>query len=204
MRTKTCAAFLFDGFIDHQLSLALACLNRSSDYVLETFSVGGRQVTSITGYQVRPHASLEYMEPEDFDILLLPGGARWEKGDNLEIFPLLMSVTGYSPLAAQNGLAKAQPCVIAIGEAVLGLADLGLLDNIPHTGCRPGYIQRFCPEYRGAAFFRQQPCVSARRIVTIDGALLLPPGSGILGLFDTLQKISTNTHEFFDQEQQRT
>jgi transcriptional regulator GlxA family with amidase domain len=190
MKVKTCAAFLFEGFIDHQLSLTLACLNRGDDYVLETFSVGGRRVNSVTGYQVTPHASLEHMRPEDFDVLLLPGGARWEKGDNLEIFPLLMAVAGSIPL-------------VAVGEAVLGLADLGLLDDIPHTGCRPGYIQRFCPEYRGAAFFRQQPCVSARKIVTIDGAVLLPPGHGILGLFDTLQKISINTHELFDQEQQR-
>ena len=210
----TCAAFLFEGFIDHQLSLALACLNRNGNYVLETFSAGGKRVTSVTGYQVTPHARLEDIQPEDFDVLLLPGGARWEKGDNLEIFPLLMAVAGSSqsgshfagrsPLAAESGSSKRQTCVIAIGEAVLGLADLGLLDDIPHTGCRPGYIQRFCPEYSGAAFFRQQPCVSARKIVTIDGAVLLPPGNGILGLFDTLQKISANTHELFDQEQQRT
>ncbi len=94
--------------------------------------------------------------------------------------------------------------IIAIGEAVLGLADLGLLDNIPHTACRPGYIQRFCPEYTGAAFFRREPCVSAGKIVTVDSAALLPPGHGMLGLFDTLQKIYANTHAFFDQQQQST
>lgn len=191
MKSKTCAAFLFEGFIDHQLSLALACLNRSGNFELETFSTKGQQVTSASGLRVRPHARLDYMQPEDFDVLLLPGGTRWEKGDNLEIFPLITAIAGRRPL-------------IAIGEAVLGLADLGLLDHIPHTGSRPGYIQRFCPEYTGAAFFRQQPCVSFRNIVTIDSATLLPPGDGMLGLFDTLQKIYANTHEFFDQEQQRT
>jgi putative intracellular protease/amidase len=192
MKKKTCAAFIFEGFLDHQLSTALACLNsRGGDWSLETFSVRGASVTSATGFKVTPHASLEFMEPKDFDILLLPGGVRWEKGDNLEIFPLIIAVAGCTPL-------------VAIGEAVLGLADLGMLDDIPHTGCRPGYIKRFCPEYMGAAFFRQQPCVSARKIITIDGAALLPPGHGMLGLFDTLQKIYANTHELFDQEQQRT
>jgi transcriptional regulator GlxA family with amidase domain len=191
MKNKTCAAFLFEGFIDHQVSLALACLNRGGTHVLETFSTRGQPVTSASGLRVTPHASLDYMQPEDFDVLLLPGGVRWEKGDNLDIFPLLTATAGRRPL-------------IAIGEAILGLADLGLLDNIPHTGCRPGYIQRFCPEYTGAAFFRREPCVSARKIITIDGAALLPPGHGILGLFDTLQKIYANTHAFFDQEQQST
>jgi putative intracellular protease/amidase len=191
MKQKTCAAFIFEGFLDHHLSAALACLNsRGGDWSLETFSVKGAGVTSATGFKVTPHASLEYMQPEDFDVLLLPGGARWEKGDNLEIFSLLVTVAGCRPL-------------VAMGEAVLGLADLGLLDDIPHTGCRPGYIKRFCPEYMGAAFFRQQPCVSARKIITIDGAALLP-GHGMLGLFDTLQEIYANTHELFDQEQQRT
>ena len=169
----------------------MACLNRGGTYVLETFSTWGQPVTSASGLRVTPHASLDYMEPEDFDVLLLPGGTRWEKGDNLDIFPLLTAIAGRRPL-------------IAIGEAVLGLADLGLLDNIPHTGCRPGYIQRFCPEYTGAAFFRREPCVSAQKIVTIDGTAMLPPDHGMLGLFDTLQKIYANTHAFFDQEQQRT
>jgi putative intracellular protease/amidase len=187
MRKKTCAAFIFEGFADHQLSLVLAGLNRTETVVLETFSVRGRPVVSASGLRVTPHASLDSMEPEDFDILLLPGGARWEKGDNLEIFPLLRAVAGRQPL-------------IAVGEAVLGLADLGLLDDIPHTGICPDHIQKYCPDYAGASFFRRQACVGAGGIVTLDAQSLL--GHGILGLFDTLQKIYANTHAFFDQQQQ--
>jgi hypothetical protein len=238
MKNKTCAAFLFDGFIDHQLSLTLAYLNKGGIHELETFSTRGQRVTSAGGLRVTPHTSLAYIQPEDFDVLLLPGGSCWEKGDNLEIFPLLMAIAGRRPQAAESptlrspdeasrneGRSSGWPqtegqtsavCrnranfsrspisayIIAIGEAVLGLADLGLLDNIPHTGCHPGYITRFCPEYTGTFFFKQQPCVSAHQIVTINNAALLPPGDGILGLFDTLQEIYANTHAFFDQEQQ--
>src|SRR5581483_1557214 len=113
MKKKTCAAFIFEGFIDHQLSLALACLNRTNVYDLETFSTKGRPVTAASGLRVMPHASLGLMTPDDFDILVLPGGIQWEKGDNLEVFPLIRTVAGRKPL-------------IAIGEAVLALADLGL------------------------------------------------------------------------------
>jgi putative intracellular protease/amidase len=189
MRKKTCAAFIFEGFADHQLSLVLACLNRTQGVLLETFSVRGQPVTTGSGLRVIPHASLDLMQPEDFDILLLPGGVRWEKGDNLEIFPLIKATAGRRPL-------------IAIGEAVLGLADLGLLDDIPHTGICPDDIRRFCPDYAGAALFRRQACVGARGIVTMEPQGFL--GNGILGLFDTLQKIYANAHAFFDQEQQTT
>lgn len=188
MKKRTCAAFIFEGFIEHQLSLALACLNRTGLHVLETFSNRGRPVTSAGGLRVMPHASLGLMSPEDFDVLLLPGGIQWEKGDNLEVFPLIMAVAGRKPL-------------IAIGEAVLALADLGLLNDIPHTGNYPAYFKEFCPDYTGAAFFRHQPFVAAGSIVTINGAALTPPGHGMLGLFDTLQGKYAPKHEFFDQEQ---
>jgi len=190
MKKRTCAAFIFEGFIDHQLSLALACLNRSGDYTLETFSTKGRPVTAASGLRVMPHASLSLMTLEDFDVLLLPGGIQWEKGDSLEIFPLIISTAaaGNKPL-------------IAVGEAGLALADLGLLNDIPHTGNYAAYIQQFCPDYTGEAFYRHQPLVAAGSIVTISGTALTPPGHGILGLFDTLQKIYAPTHEFFDQEQ---
>ena len=184
---KTCAAFIFEGFIDHQLSLPLACLNKTGDYVLETFSTRGRPVTAASGLRVMPHASLGLMTPEDFDVLLLPGGTQWEKGDNLEVFPLISAVAGRKPL-------------IAIGEAVLALADLGLLNDIPHTGSCPAYFKQFCPDYSGTAFFRQQPFVAAGPIITVSSPALTPRSHDILGLFDTLQAKYAPTHEFFDQE----
>ena len=185
MKNKRYAAFIFDRFADHQLSMILACLGQGAGYELETFSATGRTVLSAGGMRVTPHTSLANMAPEDFDLLLLPGGSQWEKGDNLEIFPLIMAAAGRRPL-------------IATGEAILALADLGLLDNIPHTGESPGYLERFCPEYAGARFFRRQSIVCSGTILTVSGEAFAAAGHGILGLFDTLQKISANNHELFD------
>lgn len=191
MKNRRYAAFIFDRFADDQLSSILACLGRGSAFELETFSTSGRTVLSAGGMRVTPHTNLASMAPEDFDLLLLPGGSRWERGDNLEIFPLIMAAAGVRPL-------------IAIGEAILALADLGLLNNIPHTGDSPGYLERFCPEYTGARFFRPQPFVSAGAILTVSGDAFAAAGHGILGLFDTLQKISVNNHELFDPACQTT
>ena len=191
MRNIRYAAFIFDRFADHQLSMILPCLGQGIEYELETFSTSGRSVVSASGMRVIPHANLANMAPEDFDLLLLPGGARWEKGDNLEIFPLIMAAVGRRP-------------VVAVGEAVLALADLGLLDNVPHTCDGPGYLERFCPEYKGTRFFRPQPFVSSGTILTVSAAAFAAAGHGILGLFDTLQEISANNHELFDPAYQTT
>ena len=173
MRTRTCAAFLFDGFADHQLSLAVACLNQGGDYNLETFTAKGKPVTAASGLRVVPHASLTFMSPGDFDVLLLPGGLQWERGDNLEVFPLLRACARRRPL-------------VAMGEAILVLADLGLLDHIPHTGKGPGYFERFCPDYAGASYFRSQPVVVAGNILTVNETAFSMPGHGILRLNEKL------------------
>jgi putative intracellular protease/amidase len=185
MKKRTCAAFLFDGFSDGELALVMAALNRGGDYSLETFTSRGRTVTARSGIRVMPHTSLGNMRPEDFDVLLLPGGDQWEKGDNLEIFPLIKATFG-------------RQLLIAVGSAILALADLGVLDAMPHTGCHPGYLKKHCPEYAGAAFFQQQPYISAGSVITIDSNMLMGSTNGILGLFDTLQEIYFNDHELHD------
>jgi len=183
MKSKTCAAFIFDGFSDHDLALTMAGLHRAGSFFLETFSTKGRTATSRCGLRTLPHTSLSYMSPDDFDLLVLPGGEQWEKGDNLEIFPLITATVGRRP-------------IIAISEATLALADLGLLNNIPHTGIHPDHFEQFCPDYKGSPWFQSQPCISAGTVVTVNGATLMQSSHGMLGLFDTLQEISAN--ELFD------
>lgn len=185
MKKSTCAAFLFDDFCDGELALVMSALNQAGDYSLETFSTRGRTVTAQSGLRVMPHTSLANMRPEDFDILLLPGGSQWEKGDNLEIFPLIKAIIG-------------RQLVIAVGSAVLALADLGVLDSIPHTGGEPGYFQRYCPEYLGEPFECREEYVHANAVVTIDSNSLMSSTKNIFSLFDTLQEIYFNDHELHD------
>lgn len=184
MKSKTCAAFIFDGFSDHELALVMAGLHNAGSYILETFSTKGRTATSRNGLRTIPHTSLSYMSPDDFDVLLLPGGQQWEKGDNLEIFPLIRETAGHRP-------------IVAVSEAILALADLGLLNDIPHTGSHPGYFERFCPEYKGEAWYRLAPCIDGGGIITVDGISFTHSGHGMLGLFDTLHKIHA-PHELLD------
>ena len=133
MKKRTCAVFIFDGFADHEIALTMAWLQSDGNFTIETFSTKGQEVTAMSGFRMKPHTSLGQLEPEDFDLLLLPGGRAWETGDNLEIFPLLMDSAGKKPIAAICG-------------ATLALGDLGLLNTIPHTSNFPGYLETYCSD----------------------------------------------------------
>jgi len=154
------AIFVFDGFADHEVTLATTWLRTHAGYIIETFSGDGKPVTSMSGLKVRPDTSLKKTDPEYFDLLILPGGEKWEKGDNLEIFPLIMKTVGVRPVAAICG-------------ATLALADLGLLDDILHTSNFPAYIPMFCPDYKGTGLYRTVPCVNAGNIITANGIAII-------------------------------
>jgi putative intracellular protease/amidase len=178
MEKRNCAIFIFDGFADHEVALTLASLRKTGDCSIETFSTIGQTVTSMSGLRVTPHTSLPNMCPEDYDLLLLPGGEKWEKGDNLDIFPLIKATIGRQLIAATS-------------EGTLALADLGLLDHIPHTSNFPGYLQQYCPDYEGAHLYRRQPLVHAGNIITIN-------------LFRYFAENIFSSHELFHSACQRT
>lgn len=170
MKKRNCAVFIFDGFADYEIGLTMAWLHSRSDFAIETFSTKGQEVVSMSGLRVVPHTSLRYIDPEDFDLLLLPGGEKWETGDNLEIFPLIGATAGRKPIAAICG-------------ATLALGDLGLLNDIPHTSNFPGYLQQYCCDYTGAALYRSAPCVNTGDLITASGGAIVNLANEILKVF---------------------
>jgi putative intracellular protease/amidase len=170
-KKKTCAVFVFDGFADQEISLTTAWLGgNGSEFAIETFSTNGQMVTSLSGMRIMPHTSLKMMEPEDFDLLLLPGGDKWKEGENLEIFPLIKATIGKKPIAAICG-------------ATLALGDLGLLDDIPHTSNFPGFLKHYCPDYTGEHLYQNMPCVNAGNIITANGVAVIEFAHEILRTF---------------------
>lgn len=169
-KIRKCAVYIFDGFADHEIALVMSWLNSDSDFAIETFSASGQEVTSMSGLKVCPHTSLQKMDPDFFDLLLLPGGEQWEKGDNLDIFPLISETIGKRPVAA-------------ICSATLALADLGLLNDIPHTSNFPGYILQFCPDYTGSGLYRADACVNAGTVITANGRAIAELADEILSTF---------------------
>lgn len=158
MKTRKCAFFIFNGFADWEPALVTAGLNKYSDFSVETFSITGRSVISMGGMVVHPQSALENMKPSGFDLLLLPGGEAWERGENQEIIPLIKDTI------------KHQKVIAAICAATTILGKMRLLDQIAHTSNALEYLQQIVPSYKGSAFYEMKPCVSSNNIITANGA----------------------------------
>ncbi|MBO4546012.1 MAG: glutamine amidotransferase, partial [Treponema sp.] len=54
------------------------------------------------------------------------------------------------------------------------LAHAGILDNRPHTSNGDGFLEMFCPAYKGKDFYVDEPAVADQNLVTASatGSLL--------------------------------
>ncbi|REK56046.1 MAG: hypothetical protein C6W55_08840 [Thermobacillus sp.] len=82
----------------------------------------------------------------------------------------------HRPILAKTAELLDSGCLVAaICGATAALAEAGLLDNRPHTSNSLEFLTFFCPNYRGASFYRDEPVVVDGRLITTGsaGALLL-------------------------------
>lgn len=164
--------FLFNGYADWEPSLIIAGLNKFSDFEIESFSVNGSPVVSMGGLNIHPGHSLNEIDPDHFDLLILPGGDEWEKGGNREIIPLL------------EASVSAGKKVAAICAATTILAHCGFLDNISHTSNGLKYLKKICPGYKGSDFYINKPCIAAGNFITAGGAAMIEFAYEIYKTFD--------------------
>ena len=178
MNTVTCAVYIFDGFAEQEVA-SLA----SGRIQIETFSASGKVVRGMGGLRIVPDYALSEADPDDFDILLLPHGHLWERGDNFDVFPLVMAAFGKKP-------------IVASGAGTLALADLGLLNDLPHTSCHPGYIDRYCQDYAGSIYYRSASCVDAGAVITLAGGQIEALAMAVISQTQTSREW---TQSFFEQ-----
>lgn len=66
------ALLVFPTFSEFEVSVAISLLRSSHD--LFTVTLDGETVTSEAGLRVMPHLSIDQADPNDYDVLLIPGG----------------------------------------------------------------------------------------------------------------------------------
>src|SRR3954468_22731288 len=76
---KTCYLFIFDGFADHEISLAATEIRRRNEYELKTIAITKDPIKSLSGLTIIPDLDF-YPEVDLFDIdsentamVILPG-----------------------------------------------------------------------------------------------------------------------------------
>jgi putative intracellular protease/amidase len=162
MKIRNCYLFVFDGFADWEPSLAVAGLNQFTDFNVKTVAVEKKIVRSMGNVAVMPDLTLDDLDMNRVDLLLLPGGTLWEKGGNLEIKFLLDQVI------------KMGKTVAAICGATSFLAQHGYLDSIRHTSNNlEYYLLQVAPDYQGAEWYVDDPVVVDQNIITAKGTAMV-------------------------------
>jgi putative intracellular protease/amidase len=158
MKKSTVHLFVFDTMSDWEYGYLVAGINNPQfqktpgRFKVKTVSLSDKPIATMGGLRVMPDMTLDRLKPSNSCMLVLPGGAAWDKKKNKEAAQL-----------AADFLAKGTP-VAAICGATAGLARIGLLDVVPHTSNSKDYIA--ATGYKGAAFFRNKPAVKSGSLIT--------------------------------------
>ncbi|HXY35190.1 MAG TPA: DJ-1/PfpI family protein [Planctomycetaceae bacterium] len=156
--------FLNDEYADWELGYLLPELVSPPDPGIKknvrkvvTFGLTDQPVRSMGGLKVAPDTSIDQINPNEIDALILPGGMFWEKFSNSRLDDLVKSV------------AKRCLLVAAICAATGYLGRIGLLNEVGHTSNSLAFLKRFAPSYRGDAFYQNALAAAERGIVTASG-----------------------------------
>jgi len=158
MKAQTVHLFVFETLADWEPGFAVAGINKPAfqtqpgRYRVKTVGLRPTPVKTMGGVTLLPDLTLDQLEPAQSAMLILPGGDRWDKGQNLE-----------AAQKAKDFLAAGVP-VAAICGATFGLAQVGLLDDKPHTSNALEYLQ--ATNYQGAALYRNEPAVTGGNLIT--------------------------------------
>jgi len=111
-------------------------------------------VKTMGGLTITPDCALDEIAMDDKSVLLLPGATAWSEqkhGAAVQKAAELLSLGG---------------TVAAICGATLALAHAGLLDKRPHTSNGAGFLEMFCPTYKGKDFYVDLPAVADGNLIT--------------------------------------
>jgi putative intracellular protease/amidase len=149
--------FLFNGFSDWEISFLTPEINKSKQFELIYFSTNGESIKSMGGLQIRPSLTLEELKIGDVDMLILPGGTAWGKGENNELEEVI-----------KNLFEKGKP-IAAICAATTYLGQLGLLNDLKHTSNDLNYLKGIAPNYSGEENYQNSLAITDRNIITASG-----------------------------------
>lgn len=161
---------------------------------LKTVSDSKEPIHTMGGLTIVPDCLIDDIAVKETSVLLLPGADTWNDPQHGAI------------LEKARNLLSAGATVCAICGATVALANLGLLDQRPHTSNGAGFLEMFSPGYKGQSFYIDQPSVADHNLITAGttGSLLWAKQIiECLGIFqaDTLEYwyeyFSTGKPEYF-------
>jgi len=165
----TIYVYVLDTLADWELGYAISELNSGRFFkkgeprvTLKTVSYSKEPIHTMGGMTVVPDCLIDDIIVSETSILLLPGADTWNDPKHGAI------------IEKASELLSLGATVCAICGATAALANFGLLNNRPHTSNGPGFLEMFCPGYKGQSFYIDTPSVADYNLITASstGALL--------------------------------
>ncbi len=165
----TIYVYILDTLADWELGHVTAELNSGRFFkrdaqgiLLKTVSCSREPIKTMGGLTVVPDCSIDDIAISKTSMLLLPGADTWDDPKHSRIIEKARELLAFGAVVG------------AICGATVALANLGLLDQRPHTSNGPGFLEMVSPEYRGQAFYIDEPSVGDGNLITAGatGALL--------------------------------
>jgi putative intracellular protease/amidase len=102
------------------------------------------------------------MVEDETSMLILPGADTWNDPKHDTVIKKASEILSLGAT------------VCAICGATTALANADLLNHRPHTSNGPGFLEMFSPNYKGQAFYVDEPSVADDNLITASctGALL--------------------------------
>lgn len=166
---KTIYIYVLDTLADWELGYITAELNsrrffkeHAPSLMIKTVNYSKQPITTMGGIEIIPDCLVEDIEISENNVLLLPGADTWDDPKHNDI------------LISAKDMLSTGGTVGAICGATVAIANMGLLNDKPHTSNGSGFLEMFSPVYKGQELYLDQPSVSADNLITANstGALL--------------------------------
>jgi putative intracellular protease/amidase len=157
MKKTTVHLFVFDTMSDWEYGHLAAGINNPQfqkspgQFRLKAVSLSEKPVISMGGLRVTAEMTLDRLRASNSAMLVLPGGAAWDKKNS------------EAAAVAAEFLANGTP-VATICGATAGLARAGVLDTVAHTSNSKEYIAQ--TGYKGLPHYRDEPAVASGNLIT--------------------------------------
>lgn len=176
---KTVYVYVMDTMADWEIGYCLAELNskrffkkNAAEISVKTVSLSKKPVKSMVGLTIVPDLAVSDIQITKDNALILSGSDSWSEADNLRI------------LEIARRFMEAGGLVVAICGATVALANVGLLDDKKHTSIGAGFLNMFCPEYKGTGNYIDKLAVRDGNLITAAATGALEMAKLILEYLD--------------------
>ena len=157
----TVYVYILDTLADWELGYVTSELNSgrffkkdAQSISLKTVSCSKEPIRTMGGLTIVPDCLISDMVVSETNVLLLPGANTWSDQKHRAI------------VEKGSEFLSAGALLGAICGATAALANVGLLDNRPHTSNGVGFLEMVSPDYKGQSLYIDKPSVADHNLIT--------------------------------------